>query len=296
MVDFTTKNNWAGFNFAKKSIDMKKIINVARTKGLVLLSIFLFVSIFAAAQGKRVRTGGQGVSSSQTQGTAQNRPAYKQASGQTVTTAGGQKVAMAQQPQLLEPVEISGSLKTMLKSDHMTFCNIPLNLNIDDFADRLEDADFEYEDDQSEDLYVNGISNVDVYSGIFPSMAVTAYIHYRKDRMVYRVELQTNSNSDENTKILFNNWHKRLKVYVDGGEGDNVEDPIAFSKSGPEMYYITFFPGDNCTADVKGWIILRIVYKDKTDSNYDENHSSFVTVDYIDAQIIPADVKAAWGL
>ena len=202
---------------------------------------------------------------------------------------------MAQQPQLLEPVEISGSLKTMLKSDHMTFCNIPLNLNIDDFADRLEDADFEYEDDQSEDLYVNGIFNVDVYSGIFPSMAVTAYIHYRKDRMVYRVELQTNSNSDENTKILFNNWHKRLKVYVDGGEGDNVEDPIAFSKSGPEMYYITFFPGDNCTADVKGWIILRIVYKDKTDSDYDENHSSFVTVDYIDAQIIPADVKAAWG-
>ena len=221
---------------------MKKIINVARTKGLVLLSIFLFVSIFAAAQGKRVRTGGQGVSSSQTQGTAQNRPAYKQASGRTVTTAGGQKVAMAQQPQLLEPVEISGSLKTMLKSDHMTFCNIPLNLNIDDFADRLEDADFEYEDDQSEDLYVNGISNVDVYSGIFPSMAVTAYIHYRKDRMVYRVELQTNSNSDENTKILFNNWHKRLKVYVDGGEGDNVESNSFFKvRSGNVLY--NFLPG-----------------------------------------------------
>ena len=221
--------------------------------------------------------------------------AYKQASGQTVTTAGGQKVAMAQQPQLLEPVEISGSLKTMLKSDHMTFCNIPLNLNIDDFADRLEDADFEYEDDQSEDLYVNGISNVDVYSGIFPSMAVTAYIHYRKDRMVYRVELQTNSNSDENTKILFNNWHKRLKVYVDGGEGDNVEEPIAFSQSGPGIYNITFFPEENSKADVKGWILLRIVYKDKTDSDYDENHSSFVTVDYIDAQTIPAEVKASWG-
>lgn len=275
---------------------MKKIINVARTKGLVLLSIFLFVSIFAAAQGKRVRTGGQGVSSSQTQGTAQNRPAYKQASGQTVTTAGGQKVAMAQQPQLLEPVEISGSLKTMLKSDHMTFCNIPLNLNIDDFADRLEDADFEYEDEQTEDLFLDGYGNVDVFSGIFPSMAVTAYVHFTKEKKVYRVELQTKSNSDENSRILFNNWHKRLKVYVDGGEGDNVEDPIAFSKSGPEMYYITFFPGDNCTANVKGWIILRIVYKDKTDSNYDENHSSIVTVDYIDAQIIPADVKAAWGL
>ncbi|MBR0314859.1 MAG: hypothetical protein IJK39_07030 [Bacteroidales bacterium] len=275
---------------------MKKIINVARTKGLVLLSIFLFVSIFAAAQGKRVRTGGQGVSSSQTQGTAQNRLAYKQASGQTVTTAGGQKVAMAQQPQLLEPVEISGSLKTMLKSDHMTFCNIPFNLYVHEFEKKLKDADFEYEDDQSEDLYVNGISNVDVYSGIFPSMAVTAYVHFTKEKKVYRVELQTKSNSDENSRILFNNWHKRLKVYVDGGEGDNVEDPIAFSKSGPEMYYITFFPGDNCTADVKGWIILRIVYKDKSDSDYDENHSSFVTVDYIDAQTIPAEVKASWGL
>lgn len=274
---------------------MKKIINVARTKGLVLLSIFLFVSIFAAAQGKRVRTGGQGVSSSQTQGTAQNRPAYKQASGQTVTTAGGQKVAMAQQPQLLEPVEISGSLKTMLKSDYMTFCNIPFNLDINIFGDKLIEADFEYEDEQTEDLFLDGYGNVDVYSGIFPSMAVTAYVHFTKEKKVYRVELQTNSNSDENSRILFNNWHKRLKVYVDGGEGDNVEDPIAFSKSGPEMYYITFFPGDNCTADVKGWIILRIVYKDKTDSDYDENHSSFVTVDYIDAQIIPADVKAAWG-
>ncbi|MBR6971619.1 MAG: hypothetical protein IKH89_02590 [Bacteroidales bacterium] len=275
---------------------MKKIINVARTKGLVLLSIFLFVSIFAAAQGKRVRTGGQGVSSSQTQGTAQNRPAYKQASGQTVTTAGGQKVAMAQQPQLLEPVEISGSLKTMLKSDYMTFCNIPFNLDINIFGDKLIEADFEYEDEQTEDLFLDGYGNVDVYSGIFPSMAVTAYVHFTKEKKVYRVELQTKSNSDENSRILFNNWHKRLKVYVDGGEGDNVEDPIAFSKSGPEMYYITFFPGDNCTADVKGWIILRIVYKDKTDSDYDENHSSFVTVDYIDAQIIPADVKAAWGL
>lgn len=275
---------------------MKKIINVARTKGLVLLSIFLFVSIFAAAQGKRVRTGGQGVSSSQTQGTAQNRPAYKQASGQTVTTAGGQKVAMAQQPQLLEPVEISGSLKTMLKSDYMTFCNIPFNLDINIFGDKLIEADFEYEDEQTEDLFLDGYGNVDVFSGIFPSMAVTAYVHFTKEKKVYRVELQTKSNSDENSRILFNNWHKRLKVYVDGGEGDNVEDPIAFSKSGPEMYYITFFPGDNCTADVKGWIILRIVYKDKTDSDYDENHSSFVTVDYIDAQIIPADVKAAWGL
>lgn len=275
---------------------MKKIINVARTKGLVLLSIFLFVSIFAAAQGKRVRTGGQGVSSSQTQGTAQNRLAYKQASGQTVTTAGGQKVAMAQQPQLLEPVEISGSLKTMLKSDYMTFCNIPFNLDINIFGDKLIEADFEYEDEQTEDLFLDGYGNVDVYSGIFPSMAVTAYVHFTKEKKVYRVELQTKSNSDENSRILFNNWHKRLKVYVDGGEGDNVEDPIAFSKSGPEMYYITFFPGDNCTADVKGWIILRIVYKDKTDSDYDENHSSFVTVDYIDAQIIPADVKAAWGL
>ena len=275
---------------------MKKIINVARTKGLVLLSIFLFVSIFAAAQSKRVRTGGQGVSSSQTQGTAQNRPAYKQASGQTVTTAGGQKVAMAQQPQLLEPVEISGSLKTMLKSDYMTFCNIPFNLDINIFGDKLIEADFEYEDEQTEDLFLDGYGNVDVYSGIFPSMAVTAYVHFTKEKKVYRVELQTKSNSDENSRILFNNWHKRLKVYVDGGEGDNVEDPIAFSKSGPEMYYITFFPGDNCTADVKGWIILRIVYKDKTDSDYDENHSSFVTVDYIDAQIIPADVKAAWGL
>ena len=274
---------------------MKKIINVARTKGLVLLSIFLFVSIFAAAQGKRVRTGGQGVSSSQTQGTAQNRPAYKQASGQTVTTAGGQKVAMAQQPQLLEPVEISGSLKTMLKSDYMTFCNIPFNLDINIFGDKLIEADFEYEDEQTEDLFLDGYGNVDVFSGIFPSMAVTAYVHFTKEKKVYRVELQTKSNSDENSRILFNNWHKRLKVYVDGGEGDNVEDPIAFSKSGPEMYYITFFPGDNCTADVKGWIILRIVYKDKTDSDYDENHSSFVTVDYIDAQIIPADVKAAWG-
>ena len=274
---------------------MKKIINVARTKGLVLLSIFLFVSIFAAAQGKRVRTGGQGVSSSQTQGTAQNRPAYKQASGQTVTTEGGQKVAMAQQPQLLEPVEISGSLKTMLKSDYMTFCNIPFNLDINIFGDKLIEADFEYEDEQTEDLFLDGYGNVDVFSGIFPSMAVTAYVHFTKEKKVYRVELQTKSNSDENSRILFNNWHKRLKVYVDGGEGDNVEDPIAFSKSGPEMYYITFFPGDNCTADVKGWIILRIVYKDKTDSDYDENHSSFVTVDYIDAQIIPADVKAAWG-
>ncbi|MBR2134925.1 MAG: hypothetical protein IJ855_01710, partial [Bacteroidales bacterium] len=127
------------------------------------------------------------------------------------------------------------------------------------------------------------------------SMAVTAYIHYRKDRMVYRVELQTNSNSDENTKILFNNWHKRLKVYVDGGEGDNVEEPIAFSQSGPEFYKITFFPEENSKADVKGWILLRIVYKDKTDSDYDENHSSFVTVDYIDAQTIPAEVKASWG-
>lgn len=275
---------------------MKKIINVARTKGLVLLSIFLFVSIFAAAQGKRVRTGGQGVSSSQTQGTAQNRPAYKQASGQTVTTAGGQKVAMAQQPQLLEPVEISGSLKTMLKSDYMTFCNIPFNLDINIFGDKLIEADFEYEDEQTEDLFLDGYGNVDVYSGIFPSMAVTAYVHFTKEKKVYRVELQTKSNSDENSRILFNNWHKRLKVYVDGGEGDNVEDPIAFSKSGPEMYYITFFPGDNCTADVKGWIILRIVYKDKTDSDYDENHSSFVTVDYIDAQTIPAEVKASWGL
>lgn len=275
---------------------MKKIINVAKTKGLVLLSIFLFVSIFAAAQGKRVRTGGQGVSSSQTQGTAQNRLAYKQASGQTVTTAGGQKVAMAQQPQLLEPVEISGSLKTMLKSDYMTFCNIPFNLDINIFGNKLIEADFEYEDEQTEDLFLDGYGNVDVYSGIFPSMAVTAYVHFTKEKKVYRVELQTKSNSDENSRILFNNWHKRLKVYVDGGEGDNVEDPIAFSKSGPEMYYITFFPGDNCTADVKGWIILRIVYKDKTDSDYDENHSSFVTVDYIDAQIIPADVKAAWGL
>lgn len=275
---------------------MKKIVDIAVIKGLLVLSVFCFVSATALAQGKRVRTGGQGVSSSQTQGTAQNRPAYKQASGQTVTTAGGQKVAMAQQPQLLEPVEISGSLKTMLKSDYMTFCNIPFNLELTEFEKKLENADFEYEDEQSEDLYVNGISNVDVYSGIFPSMAVTAYVHFTKEKKVYRVELQTKSNSDENSRILFNNWHKRLKVYVDGGEGDNVEDPIAFSKSGPEMYYITFFPGDNCTADVKGWIILRIVYKDKTDSDYDENHSSFVTVDYIDAQIIPADVKAAWGL
>ena len=159
----------------------------------------------------------------------------------------------------------------------------------------MEDADFEYEDEQTEDLFLDGYGNVDVFSGIFPSMAVTAYVHFTKEKKVYRVELQTKSNSDENSRILFNNWHKRLKVYVDGGEGDNVEDPIAFSKSGPEMYYITFFPGDNCTADVKGWIILRIVYKDKTDSDYDENHSSFVTVDYIDAQTIPADVKAAWG-
>ncbi len=257
-------------------------------KRLALLAVLVMITVGGYSQNRsRVRTGGQT--------TVQNQPSQTKNKQQTITTTGGQKVTVAPQTQRLEPVEISGSLKTMLKSDYMTFCNIPFNLDVAEFEDKLEDADFEYEDEQTEDLFLDGYGNVDVFSGIFPSMAVTAYVHFTKEKKVYRVELQTKSNSDENSRILFNNWHKRLKVYVDGGEGDNVEDPIAFSKSGPEMYYITFFPGDNCTADVKGWIILRIVYKDKTDSDYDENHSSFVTVDYIDAQIIPADVKAAWG-
>lgn len=264
---------------------MNKSFSIAIKKGALLFSVICLAAtmIFAqntGARNTRSRTGSQ-TAATQPQQAIQNRP-----------TPGAPKIS---QQQDLTPVEISGTLRTMLKCDYMTFCNIPFNLDVAEFGDKLEDADFEYEDEQTEDLFLDGYGNVDVFSGIFPSMAVTAYVHFTKEKKVYRVELQTKSNSDENSRILFNNWHKRLKVYVDGGEGDNVEDPIAFSKSGPEMYYITFFPGDNCTADVKGWIILRIVYKDKTDSDYDENHSSFVTVDYIDAQTIPADVKAAWG-
>ncbi|MBO7562907.1 MAG: hypothetical protein J6T04_08505 [Bacteroidales bacterium] len=253
-------------------------------KRLAMLAVLIMIAAGGYSQTvrkARVRTGGNTTIQNQPSLTKENMP--------------DKNPMPVLRPQNLIPVEISGSQKTMLKSDYMTFCNIPFNLDVTEFEKKLEDADFEYEDEQTEDLFLEGYGNVDVYSGIFPAMAVTAYIHYSKVKKVYRVELQTKLNSDDNTRAMFNNWHKRLQVYVDGGEGDNVEDPIAFSKSGPEMYYITFFPGDNCTADVKGWIILRIVYKDKTDADYDENHSSFVTVDYIDAQTIPADVKAAWG-
>ena len=268
---------------------MKTVISIAMTKKIFIVFLLCLFSISGFSQ-TRNRVGGQQKTTTTQQSTQQKAPQ------QTITTTGGQKVSISQQPQSLEPVEISGSLKTLIKSDYMSFCNIPFNLELTEFEKKLEDADFEYEDEQSEDLFLNGYSNIDVFSGFFPSMAVTVYVHYTKDHKVYRVELQTKANTDENSNILFNKWHKRLKVYVDGGENDNVEDPMAFSQSGPGIYNITFFPEENSSADVKGWILMRIVYEDKTASNYDKDHSSFVTVNYIDAQNTPAEVKTAWGL
>ena len=54
----------------------------------------------------RTRTGGQT--------TTQNQPSQTKNNQQTITTTSGQKVKVAPQTQHLEPVEISGSLKTML--------------------------------------------------------------------------------------------------------------------------------------------------------------------------------------
>ena len=179
----------------------------------------------------------------------------------------------------------------MLKSDYMTFCNIPMNLPVENFGEKMEAADFDYEDDLTEDMFVLGYSLVEVYTGIFPAMPVTVYVHYNKDRSVYRVEIQTTPNTDDNTRALFNNWRNRLQVYIDGGKGDVVDDPMAYSQSGPGVYNMTFFPSENSEDPIKGWILLKIRYRDKSEEGYDENHSSFITVDYIDFHNAPAEYK-----
>ena len=116
-------------------------------KRLALLAVLVMITVGGYSQNRsRVRTGGQT--------TVQNQPSQTKNKQQTITTTGGQKVTVAPQTQRLEPVEISGSLKTMLKSDYMTFCNIPFNLDVAEFEDKLEDADFEYEDEQTEDLFL----------------------------------------------------------------------------------------------------------------------------------------------
>ena len=257
-------------------------------KKLALLAILIIVAASAysqntgtAARKTRVRTGAQTTTTT----TTTNKP---QQATQNRPTPGAQKIS---QPQDLTPVEISGTLKTMLKSDYMTFCNIPMNAPIEFFGEDMEDADFDYENELTENMHLSGYPLVEVYSGIFPSMQVKAYVHFNKDRYVYRVEIQTTPNSDENTQILFNNWHRRLQVYVDGGKEDNLEDPFAFSQSGPGVYNITFFPSENSEDPIKGWILLKIRYRDKSEEGYDENHSSFITVDYIDYHNAPEEYK-----
>ena len=266
---------------------MKKSFSIAIKRGVFLLSIICFASAIALAQNdaarkSRARTGAQTTTTStatatKPQQTTQNRP-----------TPGAQKIS---QKQDLTPIEISGTLKTLRKSDFMTFCNIPMNLPIDFFGDMMEDADFDYDDELTENMFISGYPLVEVYTGIFPAMPVTVYVHFNKDKAVYRVEIQTKPNTDDNTRALFNNWHNRLQVYIDGGKDDNVDDPMAFSQSGPGIYNLTFFPSENSEDPVKGWILLKIRYKDKSAPDYDENHSSFITVDYIDYYNAPAEYK-----
>ena len=180
----------------------------------------------------------------------------------------------------------------MLKSDYMTFCNIPLNLPISVFGEKMEDADFDFEEELTNQLMdMNGNLYMEAFSGIFPAMQVNAYVHYNDKGIVYRVEIQTMPNSDGNTQAMFNNWHNRLQVYIDGGKDDNVTDPMAYSQSGPGIYNITFFPSEGSEDPIKGWILLKIRYRDKSEEGYDEKHSSYVTVDYIDYHNAPAEYK-----
>lgn len=255
-------------------------------KKLALLAILIIVASSAysqnngtAARKTRARTGAQ------TTTTTTNKP---QQATQNRPTPGAPKIS---QPQDLTPVEISGTLKTMLKSDYMTFCNIPMNAPIEFFGEDMEDADFDYEEELTENMLLSGYPLVEVFTGIFPAMPVTVYVHFNKDRYVYRVEVQTTPNTDDNTRALFNNWHNRLQVYIDGGKGDNVDDSMAYSQSGPGVYNLTFFPSDNSEDPIKGWILLKIRYRDKSEEGYDENHSSFITVDYIDYHNSPEEYK-----
>lgn len=180
----------------------------------------------------------------------------------------------------------------MLKSDYMTFCNIPLNLPISVFGEKMEDADFDFEEELTNQLMdMNGNLYMEAFSGIFPAMQVNAYVHYNDKGIVYRVEIQTMPNSDGNTQAMFNNWHNRLQVYIDGGKDDHVDDPMAFSQSGPGIYNITFFASEGSEDPIKGWILLKIRYRDKSEEGYDEKHSSYVTVDYIDYHNAPAEYK-----
>ena len=257
-------------------------------KKLALLAILIIVASSAysqnngtAARKTRARTGAQTTTTT----TTTNKP---QQATQNRPTPGAPKIS---QPQDLTPVEISGTLKTMLKSDYMTFCNIPMNAPIEFFGEDMEDADFDYEEELTENMLLSGYPLVEVFTGIFPAMPVTVYVHFNKDRYVYRVEVQTTPNTDDNTRALFNNWHNRLQVYIDGGKGDNVDDPMAYSQSGPGVYNLTFFPSDNSEDPIKGWILLKIRYRDKSEEGYDENHSSFITVDYIDYHNSPEEYK-----